>query len=88
MFKGYRMLSLAWQDAYDVAVLLTSDADFIPAVERIQERGLKVINTGWSGKDHQLKAACWGSTGSVNPGGTRCGSSQHDHSCHLPYTQP
>ncbi|WP_373869536.1 NYN domain-containing protein [Sphaerisporangium rufum] len=55
------MLSLAWQDAYDVAVLVTSDADFVPAVERVQERGLKVINAGWSGKGHQLKAACWGS---------------------------
>ncbi len=55
------MLSLAWQEAYDVAVLVTSDADFVPAVERIQERGLKVINAGWSGKGHQLKAACWGS---------------------------
>ncbi|WP_182875518.1 NYN domain-containing protein [Microbispora sp. H10670] len=55
------MLSLAWQDAYDVAVPVTSDADFVPAVERVQERGLKVINAGWSGKGHQLKAACWGS---------------------------
>ncbi len=55
------MLSLAWQNAYDVAVLVTSDADFVPAVERIQERGLKVINAGWVGKGHELKAACWGS---------------------------
>ena len=55
------MLALAWQDAYDMAVLVTSDADFVPAVERIQERGLKVINAGWAGKGHELKAACWGS---------------------------
>jgi uncharacterized LabA/DUF88 family protein len=55
------MLSLAWQNAYDVAVLVSSDADFVPAVERVQERGLKVINAGWAGKGHELKAACWGS---------------------------
>jgi NYN domain len=55
------MLSLAWQNAYELAVLVSSDADFVPAVERIQERGLKVINAGWSGKGHELKAACWGS---------------------------
>lgn len=55
------LLSLAWQDGYDVALLLSSDADFVPAVERIQDKGLKVINAAWRGKGHELKAACWGS---------------------------
>ncbi|MBV9141681.1 MAG: NYN domain-containing protein [Pseudonocardiales bacterium] len=55
------MLSLAWQNAYDIAVLVTSDADFVPVVEKIQERGLKVVNAGWTSKGHELKAACWGS---------------------------
>lgn len=55
------LLTLAWQQAYDVAVLVTSDADFVPAVERIQERGLKVVNAGWKGKGHELKKACWAS---------------------------
>ena len=53
------LLSLAWQEAYDVAILVTSDADFVPAVQRVQERGLKVVNAGWAGKGHELKAACW-----------------------------
>lgn len=53
------LLSLAWQDAYDVAVLVSSDADFIPAVERIQEKGLKVVNAGWQNKGFDLKGACW-----------------------------
>lgn len=44
------MLSLAWQETYDVAVLVSSDADFVPAVERVQERGLKVINAGWTAR--------------------------------------
>ncbi|MFL6127975.1 MAG: NYN domain-containing protein [Mycobacteriales bacterium] len=55
------LLSLAWQDAFDVAVLVSSDADFVPAVERVQEKGLKVINAAWQGKGHELKAACWAS---------------------------
>jgi uncharacterized LabA/DUF88 family protein len=53
------LLSLAWQNAFDVAVLVTSDADFVPAVHRVQEKGLKVINAGWRQHGHELKRACW-----------------------------
>lgn len=53
------LLSLAWQNAYDVAILVSSDADFIPAVKRIQEKGLKVINAGWRESGFELKRACW-----------------------------
>ena len=53
------LLSLAWQGAYEVAVLVTSDADFIPAVDHVQEKGLKVINAGWRNHGHNLKKACW-----------------------------
>jgi uncharacterized LabA/DUF88 family protein len=53
------LLSLAWQSAFDVAVLVTSDADFVPAVQRVQEKGLKVINAGWRQHGHELKRACW-----------------------------
>ena len=38
------LLSLAGEDAYGVAILLSSDADHIPAAEWIQARGRKVIN--------------------------------------------
>lgn len=55
------LLSLAWEGAYDVAILLTSDADFIPAVERVQEKGLKVVNARWSGDGHNLARSCWAS---------------------------
>jgi uncharacterized LabA/DUF88 family protein len=53
------LLSLAWQAAYDVAILVTSDADFIPAVEHVQAKGLKVVNAAWPGLGFELKAACW-----------------------------
>jgi uncharacterized LabA/DUF88 family protein len=55
------LLSLGSEGRFDVAILLTSDADFIPAVERIQERGLKVINATWAGHGHDLAHTCWAS---------------------------
>lgn len=55
------LLSLAWQDAYDIAILVSSDADFIPAVNKVQTAGLKVINAAWAGRGHHLKTASWGS---------------------------
>lgn len=55
------LLSLAWQRAYDVAVLVSGDSDYIPAVEYVQSQGLKVINAGWSAQGHELRGACWGS---------------------------
>jgi len=53
------LLSLAGEDAYDVAILLSSDADHIPAVEWIQARGRKVINATWAGHGFDLKRTCW-----------------------------
>jgi len=55
------MFSLAWEQAYDVAILVSSDADMVPAVEKIQDKGLKVINATWNGWGHQLAKTCWAS---------------------------
>ena len=55
------MFSLAWENAYDVAILVTADADMVPAVEAIQDRGLKVINATWSKHGHNLAKKCWAS---------------------------
>ena len=33
------LLSLAWEGVLDVAVLVSGDSDFVPAVERIQGEG-------------------------------------------------
>lgn len=45
----------------DVAVPLTSAADMIPCGERVQEKGLKVINATWPGRGLDLAKACWAS---------------------------
>ncbi|MEA3375427.1 MAG: NYN domain-containing protein [Chloroflexota bacterium] len=55
------LLSLAWEGAFEVAILVSSDADMIPCVERVQEKGFKVINASWPGRGHHLAKACWAS---------------------------
>ena len=53
------MFSLAWEDAYSIAILVTSDADYVPAVENLQAKGFKVINATWSNIGYQLAGICW-----------------------------
>lgn len=55
------LLSLASEGAFDVAVLLSSDADYIPAVEWVQDRGLKVVNATWRNDGRDLARSCWAS---------------------------
>lgn len=55
------LLSLASENAYDVAILLSSDADHIPAIEWIQGHGRKVINATWSNNGFDLAKSCWAS---------------------------
>ena len=54
-------LSLAWEGGFDVALLLSSDRDFIPAVETLQTKNFKVINATWRGHGHELAKVCWAS---------------------------
>jgi len=55
------LLSLAWENSWDVAVLLSSDRDFIPAVVRLQDKGFKVINAHFPPKGMDLARNCWAS---------------------------
>lgn len=55
------MLSLSWEGAYDIALLLSSDRDFIPAVDRLQSKNFKVVNATWRGHGHELAKICWAS---------------------------
>jgi uncharacterized LabA/DUF88 family protein len=46
-------------DAYDVAILVSEDSDFIPAVEFVQEmRGKQVVHVGFGGHSNDLRTAC------------------------------
>lgn len=53
------MIRLAWEDAYDVAVLVTSDRDFIPAVEFLNKKGRRVINGYFPPRGSNLARKCW-----------------------------
>lgn len=41
------MIRLAWADACDVAVLVSSDRDFILVAKFLQPRGIKVIHASF-----------------------------------------
>jgi len=60
------MFWLVWEQALDVAILVSSDSDLVPAVERIQDRGIKIVNATWDRYGHELAKACWASF-EVNP---------------------
>ena len=55
------LLSLAWEDAWDVAILVSSDRDFIPAVKLLHTKGFKVINAHFPPKGMDLARNCWAS---------------------------
>jgi len=55
------LMNLAWEGAYDVALLVSSDGDFIPAVSQLQSKNFKVINAAWNGIGHELAKVCWAS---------------------------
>jgi uncharacterized LabA/DUF88 family protein len=53
------MLKLAYNDAYDTAVLISTDGDFVPVIEAIKEKGKKVENIGFNIKfSWYLKQKC------------------------------
>lgn len=41
------MVKLAYNNAYDTAVLVSSDGDFVPAVKAVKEKGKEVENIGF-----------------------------------------
>ena len=55
------MIRLAWEDAYDIAVLASSDADLVPAVRFLDQKGRKVIQAGFPPTGVQLATSCWAS---------------------------
>ena len=54
------MISLAWADNYDVAVLVSSDRDFIPVVEFLETKGIKVVHGAFPPQGSGLSQRCWG----------------------------
>jgi len=55
------MVRLAWEAAYDVAVLVSSDSDLVPAVQFLDLRGRKIIQAGFPPIGSHLATHCWAS---------------------------
>lgn len=55
------MISLAWANSYDAAVLVSSDRDFVPVAEFLQTKGIKVIHGSFPPSGRQLSQKSWGS---------------------------
>ena len=54
------MISLAWSDAYDVAVLVSADRDFVPVADFLQTKGIKVVHGGFPPKGSHLSQSAGG----------------------------
>ncbi|MBI5474792.1 MAG: NYN domain-containing protein [Ignavibacteriae bacterium] len=53
------LFELALDDVYDRAILVSGDADFVPAIEYIQKRGKYIIHAGWRDQSFAVRKACW-----------------------------
>ena len=53
------LYELSAADALDVAVLVSSDSDFVFPVVGLQGRGIKVVNAAWRGAGQELARASW-----------------------------
>ena len=60
------MIRLAWESAWDVAILVSSDRDFIPVVEFLASKGKRVLNVHLPPKGIHLARTCWASI-DLNP---------------------
>ena len=54
------LFSLAWVGAWDVAILMSSDRDFIPAIKSLAIKGFRVINAYFPLQGMDLARECWG----------------------------
>lgn len=53
------MVKLAFNKAYDTAILVSSDGDFVPAIKAVKETGRNVENIGFETKfSYHLKQEC------------------------------
>jgi len=55
------MIRLAWEGAYEVGVLASSDADLVPAVKFLDLKGQKIIQAGFPPIGVDLATNCWAS---------------------------
>ncbi len=59
IYMATDMVSLAYEDAYDTAIIMSGDGDFVPAIKKVQKLGKNVENAFFkvSSSDY-LKGVC------------------------------
>jgi len=55
------MVRYAWEGSMEIAILVTSDRDFIPLVQMLNAKGYKVINAHFPPTGMNLAGECWAS---------------------------
>ena len=55
------IMSLAYEGAVDVPVIVSSDTELVPLMRRLSDRGLKVIHAGWRDGGSDLSREAWAS---------------------------
>jgi uncharacterized LabA/DUF88 family protein len=53
------LFHFALEGAYDKAILVSNDEDFVPAIQYIQLRGKYIIHAGFRNQAFVVKRACW-----------------------------
>ncbi len=53
------MITLAWENTYDIAVLVSADSDFVPLAEFLKTKGKKVVHGQFPPKGAELAQKCW-----------------------------
>ncbi len=54
------MITLAWEDTYDIGVLVSANSDFVPLAEFLKTKGKKIIHGQFPPKGAKLSQKCWG----------------------------
>lgn len=58
------LISLAWSNSYEAAVIVSSDRDFVPVADFLQTKGIKVVHAAFPPIGSQLSQRCWATSAS------------------------
>ena len=52
------LIRMAWEDTYDIAILVTSDSDLVPCVEYLSQMSKRVIQARFAPRGAAIANAC------------------------------
>lgn len=55
------LIKFAWEDAYDIAIVGTSDKDAIPAIEFLKNKDKIILHAAFPFNGMEVSKACWAS---------------------------